>query len=104
MVILVEQHMIKGSDPRFKQIDAAAFAAKNLYNLGNFTIRQSWLFGDGYIPFAQLYHRLKGTDAYRALPRKVCQQVLMQLDQNGILLCQSAVVAGNPAARNGCGA
>jgi len=61
MVTLVEQHVIQGCDPRYGEIDAAAFAAKNLYNLGNFTIRQSWLFGGDYIPFAQLYHLLKDT-------------------------------------------
>lgn len=82
MVILVEQHVIKANDPRFEAIDAAAFAAKNLYNLGNYTIRQSWLFGGDYIPFAQLYHLLKDTEAYRALPCKVSQLVLKQLDQN----------------------
>jgi putative transposase len=43
MVTLIEQHVIKATDPRFDEIDAAAFAAKNLYNLGNYTIRQSWL-------------------------------------------------------------
>jgi putative transposase len=82
MVTLVEQHVIQASDPHFGEIDAAAFAAKNLYNLGNFTIRRSWLFGGDFIPFAQLYHLLKGTAAYRALPRKVSQLVLKQLDQN----------------------
>ena len=82
MVTLVEQHEIKESDPRYEQIDAAAFAAKNLYNLGNYTIRQSWLFGGGYIPFAQLYHLLKGSEAYRALPCKISQLVLKQLDHD----------------------
>ena len=82
MVTLVEQHVIKASDPRFGEIDAAAFAAKNLYNLGNYTLRQSWLSGDGYIPYTQLYHLLKETEAYCALPRKVSQLVLKQLDQN----------------------
>jgi len=82
MVTLVEQHAIQEKDPRFGEIDAAAFAAKNLYNLGNFTIRQSWLFGGEYIPFAKLYHLLKGSEAYQALPRKVSQLVLKQLGQN----------------------
>ncbi len=82
MVLLVEQHVIKASDPRFAEIDAAAFSAKNLYNLGNYTIRQSWLFGGGYIPYSQLYRLLKGTEAYQALPRKVSQLVLMQLEDN----------------------
>jgi hypothetical protein len=72
----------QNSDPRFEAIDAAVFAAKNRYNLENTTIQQSWLFGGGYIPFAQRYHLLKGTAAYPALPRKVSQQVLIQLDHN----------------------
>ncbi len=79
---MVEQHVIKAGDLRFEQIDAAAFAANNLYNLGNYTIRQSWLAGGGYIPYQQLYHLLKETEAYQALPRKVSQLVLRQLDQN----------------------
>jgi putative transposase len=29
---LVERHVIKRTDPRFRAIDAAAFASKNLYN------------------------------------------------------------------------
>ena len=82
MVTLVEQHVVKASDPCFEEIDAAAFAAKNLYNLGNYTLRQSWLSGDGYIPYTQLYHLLKENEAYCALPRKVSQLVLKQLDQN----------------------
>jgi hypothetical protein len=65
MVILVEQHVIQDTDPRFDQIDATAFAAKNRYNQGNYTIRQSWLFGGSYIPFAQRYHLLEGTVAYQ---------------------------------------
>ena len=82
MVTLVEQHVIQAGDPCYEEIDAAAFAAKTLYNLGNYTIRQSWLSGDGYIPYARLYHLLKETEAYQALPRKVSQLVLKQLDQN----------------------
>jgi putative transposase len=96
MAILVEQHVIHDRDPHFEKIDSVAFAARNRYNLGNTTIRQSWLFGGGYIPFAQRYHLLKGAAAYRALPRKVSQQVFMQLDQH-------ARHRLAPATPNGCG-
>ena len=78
-VILVEQHMVKAGAEGYEAIDAASFAAKNLYNLGNFTIRQSFFAGDGYISYNRLYHRLKGTEAYRALPSKVSQWVLKQV-------------------------
>lgn len=33
---LVEQHIIERSDPRYKRLDEAAFASKNLWNLTNY--------------------------------------------------------------------
>jgi hypothetical protein len=41
---LVEQHIISKADPRFAPIDAAAFAAKNLYNAANYLVRQAFIF------------------------------------------------------------
>jgi putative transposase len=41
---VVEQHVIARSDPRFAVIDAAAFAAKNLYNAPNYLVRQAFIF------------------------------------------------------------
>ena len=35
-VILVEQHVVKAGDEGYEAIDVASFAAKNLYNLGNY--------------------------------------------------------------------
>jgi hypothetical protein len=40
---LVEQHIIRASSPQFEAIDAAAFAAKNLYNAANYLVRQSFI-------------------------------------------------------------
>jgi putative transposase len=40
---LVEQHVIKRSDPRYAAIDRAAFASKNLYNAANYLVRQSYI-------------------------------------------------------------
>jgi putative transposase len=81
-VTLVEQHHIQASDPRFGAIDAAAFAAKNLYNKALYEVRQAFIHQGEYIPFARLYHLLKQSEEYCALPRKVSQLVLKQLDQN----------------------
>jgi putative transposase len=75
-IILVEQHVVKAGDEGYEAIDAASFAAKNLYNLGNYTIRQSFFAGDGFISYNRLYKLLKETEAYRALPCKVGQWVL----------------------------
>jgi hypothetical protein len=39
---LVEQHVIKRTDPRYKRIDPAALKAKNLWNAANYLVRQSF--------------------------------------------------------------
>lgn len=78
---LVEQHMIKESDPRFEPIDQAAFAAKNLYNKANYIIRQSFIHQGKYISYPTMDKRLQRTDEYEALPAKVSQQVLRSLDK-----------------------
>ena len=53
-ITLVEQHVIKPTDPRFEVIDAAAFAAKNLYNRANYAIRQAFIHKGEFIPYAKL--------------------------------------------------
>ena len=40
----VEQHVIEQSHPQFRAIDAMAFASKNLWNLANYHVRQSFIF------------------------------------------------------------
>ncbi len=79
---LVEQHVIKAGDPRFAVIDAAAFKAKNLYNAANYLVRQAFIFEQRYLGYTEVFHLLKQTDAYTALPRKVSNDILRQLDKN----------------------
>ena len=78
----VEQHVIGKSDPRFATIDAAAFKAKNLYNAANYLVRQAFIFENRYVGYAELFHLLKQHEAYTALPRKVSNDILRQLDKN----------------------
>ncbi|MGO8948868.1 MAG: RNA-guided endonuclease InsQ/TnpB family protein [Ktedonobacterales bacterium] len=78
---LVEQHVIDKADPRFAIIDAAAFAAKNLYNAALYEVRQAYIFDGRYLGNSEIYRRMKHTDAYRALPCKVSNDVLRQLDK-----------------------
>jgi putative transposase len=58
-----------------------AFASKNLWNLANYYVRQSFIFEHIYLNDTAVYHLVKSSDAYQALPRKVSNQVLIQLDQ-----------------------
>ncbi len=76
---LVEQHVISRRDPRYAVIDQAAFKSKNLYNAGNYEVRQAF-FADGtYLTYNEVQRRMQSHEAYKALPAKVSQQVLMQL-------------------------
>src|SRR6266566_4313804 len=76
---LVEQHMIGQDDLRYKQLDDAAFASKNLWNLANYYVRQSFIFEHTYLNNIEVFHLVKSSDAYKALPAKVSNQVLIQL-------------------------
>jgi putative transposase len=78
---LVEQHLISKSGPRFQRIDEMAFASKNLWNLANYYVRQAFIFEHIYLNNTVVYHLVKSSDAYQALPRKVSNQVLIQLDK-----------------------
>src|SRR5215467_6988370 len=79
---VVEQHCINKSDSRYVVIDAAAFAAKNLYNRANYEVRQFFFHQGRYLDNVKVYHRVKHTEAYRALPAKVSNDILRQLHKN----------------------
>jgi putative transposase len=79
---LVERHVIKRADPRFKTIDAATFASKNLYNAANYVVRQSFIHEGVYLNYHEMHRRMKDHEAYQALPAKVAQWVLRLLDKN----------------------
>jgi putative transposase len=77
---LVEQHVIRKADPRFAAIDQAAFASKHLYNAANYIVRQAFIHEGVYLGFVEVFHHIKGHEANCALPRKVSNDVLRQLD------------------------
>jgi putative transposase len=79
---LVEQHILNKGDSRFEAVDRAAFAAKNLYNVANYLVRQSFINNEGYLNYYDVHAQMKTHEAYQALPRKVSQQVLRMLDRN----------------------
>jgi putative transposase len=79
---LVEQHIISTHDPRYAIIDAAAFASKNLYNAANYEIRQAFFHDGTYLNYNEVQRRMQSHEAYKALPAKISQQILMVLDRN----------------------
>jgi len=81
---LAEQHVIKRSDSRYQAIDTAAFASKNLYNAANYEYRQAFIHEGKYLNYHEVQKRMQSHEAYKALPAKVSQQILMVLDNNWI--------------------
>jgi putative transposase len=79
---LVEQHIIDRNDPRFAVIDAAAFKSKNLYNAALYETRQAFTHTGAYLTYNEMDKLMQSHAAYKALPAKVSQQILLLLDKN----------------------
>ena len=83
-MILVEKHIIKCNSFEYNELDNLCFLSKNLYNTALYKIRQHYFNTGKYLNKFQLINELtkeKQVD-YIALPRKVSQQVIYQVDQN----------------------
>jgi len=48
-------------------------------SLNSFLVRQSFIFQEKYLNNVEVFHQIKSHEAYQALPRKVSNQVLIQL-------------------------
>src|SRR5258708_9344352 len=79
---LVEQHVIKKTDPRYAAIDAACFASKNLDNAALYEMRQAFIFQGQSLRYEEMDKLMNSHEAYKALPAKVAQQVLKLLEKN----------------------
>src|SRR5260221_3032770 len=79
---LVEQHVISKNDPRHSVIDEAAFKSKNLYNAALYELRQAFIHEGKYLNYTEMDRLMQSHDAYKALPAKVSQQILVLLDNN----------------------
>jgi putative transposase len=79
---LVEKHIIQRTDPSYAIIDAACFASKNLYNVALYEIRQAFIQHGEYLNYSVMDKRMQNHEAYKALPAKVAQQVLILLERN----------------------
>ncbi len=78
-MILVERHIIKQSHPHWKEIDKLSFLSKNLYNAANYICRQHFFTTAKKCSLTDLYHLIKNSVDYRALPTKVSKQIIKRL-------------------------
>src|SRR5581483_3614251 len=79
---LTEQHIINRDDPRFVMINATAFKSKYLYNAALYAMRQAFFKERKYLTYNEMDKLMQSHEAYKALPAKVSQQILMLLDKN----------------------
>jgi putative transposase len=78
---LAESHLIKINNPFYKECDSLCFASKNLYNSSLYTIRREYLLNKNNVLF-NLYHLMKTSDQYKALPAKVSASILISVNLN----------------------
>ena len=81
-MLKVEQHIIAHNDPRWQVIDDSCFLSKNLYNATLYKLRQYFFDTGKSKTYAQLASEMKQNPDYCALPRKVSQWVLKQVDHD----------------------
>jgi len=65
-----------------KNLSRLCHLSKNLYNEGNYLIRQDFFINGNWIQYHSLYHLLKSSENYHQLPAQTAQQVLKILDRN----------------------
>ena len=83
-MLLTERHIIKKSNPLYMELDSMCFLSKNLYNQSLYRIRQHYFNTKEYLNYYSNVKQLtkeKQSD-YIALPAKVAQCVVKQVDQN----------------------
>ena len=78
IVTRTEQIWLKPS----KELSRLCYLSKNLYNEGNYLIRQELFSSGKWIKYYSLYHLIKSSENYRQLPAQTAQQVLKILDRS----------------------
>lgn len=83
-MILSERHIIKQSNNYYKELDNLCYLSKNLYNSALYAIRQHYFNTKQYLNKFELINQFTKNNQqdYIALPRKVSQQIIYQVDQN----------------------
>ena len=84
MTTLVEQHIIKPSNPLYSELMTACSLSKNLYNQALYRVRQHFFNTKNYLNKYVLINEMTKEQQvdYTSLPRKVSQQVIGMVDQN----------------------
>lgn len=81
---LVEQHIIKSTDKRYKELDNLCFLSKNLYNQALYRVRQQFFLDKTFKDYYAINAELKQENQidYRAMPANTVQETLKLVNQN----------------------
>ena len=74
----VEKHIIKRGHIWFDYCDTVTTISRRLFNTAQYTQRQSYLYGHGFLSSAKLDKLFQKDENYKSLPAKVAQLVLQQ--------------------------
>lgn len=89
----VEKHRVKKSNKFYKTIDELCWKSKNMYNYGNYIIRQEFIETSkekdnglrknaNWIRYGNLFELVKNSEPYKDLGSNVAQATLRKLDKN----------------------
>lgn len=81
-VTRTEQHLIKKSNYLWETIDNMCFKSKNIYNYGNYIIRQEFINNKKWIKYNELFKLVKDSEPYKDIGSNVGQSTLRLLDKN----------------------
>jgi len=81
LVNRVEKHRIAKNHPMYKTIDDLSFKSKNVYNYGNYIIRQEFINNNNWIRYKDLSKQIKHFDCFKALGSNSAQMTLRILDK-----------------------
>jgi putative transposase len=81
---LTERHIIRPSNPLYKEMDKLCFLSKNVYNSSLYAVRQEYIHNKKYLNYYQNndnFVKFKQNDYYQ-LPAKVSQQTMRLVENN----------------------
>lgn len=82
-MILTQSNQIRGlSKEQFQQLKEMCHYAKNLYNVGLYTIRQHYFAEKTFLKYEENYHVTRTNENYKLLQAGVSQQLLKVVDRS----------------------
>ena len=81
LVQRIEQHQIKQSHPMYKAISNLCFKSKNVYNYGNYLIRQEFINNNKWIRYVELSKLINQSECFKDLGSNSAQMTLRILDK-----------------------